>query len=607
MSARGAFEEFERAVIEPVHRFWRDHDQRWLEASSAVLEELIDQLPETTPPATSQVVVVSGWTSRRHGYRLTSRVLAAANPGYRVRLTRHDRPDAPRSRRLDGLRLGFHVEAEAPLDAPLFRFGLGSSRGGLTVLPGSSPESVLAMADFIPESSPDQEHPPRGNVDNIQHYPQYASDRAASWFSALVHRNPVEIIELAERDDRMAQLAAAAMRTFDSAPRWAARMSLVASGRDATESADFTAVGVRRVEASVPRANGGTVPDLVPDGNLLRAVVGERPMPVPSSAWLHLTDAVVQNGGTVLHDGDLVVYERSADPVLDIVAGQSPTVFGSVAHPEAALVLENPPADEVITEGILLAGRNDFNWFHWLIEYLPRVLAVDDSIDPAVPVLVTNRTPSTGIQALEALTTRPIAVLDADLAYRVGTLHVMPPQVQVVDSTRIPWAEGLSLNPDALAALRRAWGVDSRSDEPARRIFLHRSSSHRGVVNQDELVVVARELGLEVIDPIDLSWDEQRDLFASAKLLVGASGAVMANYLLLRADARVLALTSAALSDFVLPAALAQAAGATFTYLVGPSASELSDHDVRNAWLHSDFSIDVEDFRSAVSDELARL
>lgn len=605
---RTTFEQFERSVIGPVKRFLLDHDEHWLEVAAEALGEVVGQLSEQVPAPSSQVIVVTGWTSRRYGYRLSSRVLQAANPGYRVRISRHARPDAPRSRRHDGFQLGFRVEAEAAPDAPRFRFALGSPRGGLALLPGSSPESVRVLQPFEPDVTADPTlHPPRGNVDNVQHYPRYANDRAATWFAALVSRNPQEMIELAERDHRIAELAAATLLTYRPANRWAARLSLVAHGAALTESADYTAVGVRRVEASVPRPGAATVPRLVPQGALVHARVGDVPMPVPSTRWLHLAGATVQNGGTVLQGGELVVYERSADPVLDIVSGQGTTVFGSVAHPEAALVLMNPAAPEAIPEGILLAGRNDFNWFHWLIEYLPRVLAADETVGADVPVLITSRVPATGMQALAATTSRPVVVLDPDLAYRVEMLHVLPPQVQVIDSTRIPWAEGLALNQDSLVALRERWGVEARPEPPTRRIFLHRSSSHRGVLNQHDLAGIAHEMGLEIVDPIELSWSEQRELFASAQLLVGASGAVMANYLLLSPGSRVLALTSQPLADFVLPAALAEAAGARFTYLVGPSAAQLADHDVRSGWLHSDFTIDAAVFRAALTAELAEL
>jgi len=603
-----AFRELERSFVDPVLAYWRDQDAEHLARSTAVIRGLIDQLPPELPPITSQVVAVSGWTTRRFGYRFSARILRRINPDYRVTLERFHRPDVPRGRRTDGFRLGFWMEADARPEAPGFRFGVAAPAGEMEILPGSSQESVAAMRTLDVPAATVEHHPPRGNVDKVQYYPQFA-DRPSSWFSALVHRNPQEFIEVAEvpGNEDLARAAMAVLGTYPATARWAARMGLIAWGLESTESADFELVRIRRVPANMPDPDGATVPLLLPEGRIVHAVRGTRPLPVPSSEWLTLTDARVQNGGTVLENGDLVLYELSADPVRDMVSGQFGSVIGTPAHPDAALVAVSPPAAERIDRGILLAGRNDANWFHWLIEYLPRVALIEQSVPAEVPILVTSRVPSTGIQALEALTERELVVLDPTLSYEVGTLQVLPPQVQVIDSTRVPWEEGLSLNPRSLELMRELWGVNDRKQRPTRRIFLNRSSAHRGVVNQAELAEEARALGLEIVDPVTLSWDEQRDLFASAQLVVGASGAVMANYLLLQPGARVLALTSEALADFVLPAALAAASGATFTYLVGPSRTTVADHNVRNSWLHSDFSIDAGDFRTAVLAELAAL
>jgi capsular polysaccharide biosynthesis protein len=112
---------------------------------------------------------------------------------------------------------------------------------------------------------------------------------------------------------------------------------------------------------------------------------------------------------------------------------------------------------------------------------------------------------------------------------------------------------------------------------------------------------------LELVDPSGLSWQEQIDLFSSSSLVVGASGAVMANYLLMAPGSRVLALTSDCLADFVLPAALAGISEVAFSYLTGPNESALEDHPSRTNWLHSSFSIRPKQFERALLREIASM
>ena len=79
----------------------------------------------------------------------------------------------------------------------------------------------------------------------------------------------------------------------------------------------------------------------------------------------------------------------------------------------------------------------------------------------------------------------------------------------------------------------------------------------------------------------------------------------MANYLLMEPGSRVLALTSDCLADFVLPAALAGISEVAFSYLTGPNESALEDHQSRNNWLHSSFSIRPKQFERALLREIA--
>lgn len=336
---------------------------------------------------------------------------------------------------------------------------------------------------------------------------------------------------------------------------------------------------------------------------------GLETLPVPFQRWLHVKDATVQDGGTVVAGDHLIVYDPSADPRLDFVAGQWDSVFGSRVRPDRVLVRLRDKSPQRIPTGVLLAGRNDANWYHWLIEYLPRVFQFDESIPADAPLIVTSRTPRNGIEALNAVVTdREILVVDAALAHEVGELHVLAPPVQVLDTTRVPWAHGLSMNPVPLREFRQRLGLVSRNlGGNGRRIFLRRTSQRRGLSNESELAEIARGLGLDLVDPAALSWREQVELFSSSSLVVGAGGAVMANYLFMTPGSRILALTSDSLEDFLLPAAIGDISGAIFSYVTGSNDSPLEDHLMRNSWLQSTYSIPPARFQRALQAEIASL
>ena len=118
---------------------------------------------------------------------------------------------------------------------------------------------------------------------------------------------------------------------------------------------------------------------------------------------------------------------------------------------------------------------------------------------------------------------------------------------------------------------------------------------------------IAKAHGLTVLDPGQLTWIEQVEVFSTAALVVGASGAVMGNYLLMPAGSEILAITSQPLSDFILPAAIAHVGGVGFSYVLGAAGSRLTDHANRNSWFHSDFSVEPRHFAAALRQATSRI
>jgi capsular polysaccharide biosynthesis protein len=601
----GGYARFEQAVVGPIHSYWREHDEARLGETAQVLSELDARVGGAHIVSATQVVTIIGWLLPRDGYRLRPRELARLNPGYRVRVDRFVRSELGRRARI--FRAGFRVIATGAKELAPFRFRISNSHGQALLLPASNSDAQFQATyfpDLVLPSGQAAPSPPQGFVDSAVQTPLGEPRTPETWLAALVHRRPAELLEFVDspHGQSIAPLVARFANTFPSESRWSDRFALVAFGTSARFTSDLQPASVTRFDAPPPASAAQTlaVPEFSIDGTITRYSAGSAVLPVPDPTWRTFDNVRIQDGGTLLADGSFVVYENSADPRRDFVSGQQYTVFGSRSHPDQALVRLKPAAADGVDEAILLSGRNDANWFHWLIEYLPRVLQVPESIPPTVPLLLSTRTPASGRAALETLTSRPVLTLDPALLHSVRRLHVVAPPVQVFDTTRVPWRDGLSFNPAPLLAMREAWGLGASSDPAGAKIFLSRTSRHRGLTNEHHLAAIAHKHGLTVRDPGGMPFEAQLDLFSHASLVVGASGAVMANYLMMSPGSRVLALTSTALRDFVLPAAIAELAGVEFTYVSGPTERPLSAFPTRNDWLQSDFSVDAKSFEAAL-------
>ncbi|HEX4402419.1 MAG TPA: glycosyltransferase 61 family protein [Galbitalea sp.] len=601
--------EFARAFVSLTEAFWRDHD----EASRAASVDLLRVLDSVTAgqhiASASQVVTLTGWLLPRDGYRLRRGELRLLNPEYDVQVHRFALRELGRRGQL--FRAGFRVVATGSRDLPQFTFRISSRGQEPLLLPPSNSNGAFQAAHF-PRFTLDAGVLPsqaaRGYLDSVVQAPLGEPDNPATWLAALAHDHPAELFETidAPAGQFLAPAVARLAAIFPSQSRWSDRFAIAALGAQAVFASDLLPATVVRptVPGGVPSVGTLPAPGFVRTGEVTRYSPTSETLPMPDPTWRVFHDAQVQDGGTVLIGSSLVVYENSADPRHDFVSGQQYTIFGSQSHADRALVRLKPCASESIMEGILLSGRNDSNWFHWLIEYLPRVMQVDAHIDASVPFLVTARTPQSGMDALRSLSSRRIVAVDPDVLQSVKRLHVAAPPVQVLDTTRVPWKDGLSVNPLPLRAMRAAWGLRDDDIASGAPIFLSRKSRHRGLTNEDRLAAIARRHGLNIRDPGAMSFDDQLALFTSAPLIVGGSGAVMANYLMMSPGSRVLALTSDALIDFILPAAIAEIAAVEFAYVSGPTQRPLSAFRTRNDWLQSDFVVRPDVFEHALIEAL---
>lgn len=199
-----------------------------------------------------------------------------------------------------------------------------------------------------------------------------------------------------------------------------------------------------------------------------------------------------------------------------------------------------------LATGILLTGPYPRNWYHWVIDNLPRALLarrLPDGFDRA-PLLV----PGPVLQhpnfraALDAVAPHAVVVpLDRDRPVRVGRLALL-------DATKVAHPEhgdrclhrGLMV--EMRAALLRAAGLDPRrppAPDPDRRIFIARPETTHRAYNQLEVGAALGARGFVTVEPSRLSLVEQVRLFSSAGVVCGASGSAMTGLLVTGPGARI--------------------------------------------------------------------
>ena len=214
--------------------------------------------------------------------------------------------------------------------------------------------------------------------------------------------------------------------------------------------------------------------------------------------------------------------------------------------------LSNMKSVGLIEEAIDLTGRTSANYWHFMLEILPRIVN-QHSQDrfPGVPLLINSDTPITCQDFLRSMfPTSQFIAIKSDAWISVRRLHAPFFLTQALDSGKCYPEDKFTWDTDAyLSALNliSAWGLTHQESKSTRsKIFVSRSSSYRNVEGAEILEAYLHDLGFIVIDPSQLSFSEQIIEFGNASHIVGFGGAAWANLLFTRPDTKIVSIVSRA-------------------------------------------------------------
>lgn len=258
------------------------------------------------------------------------------------------------------------------------------------------------------------------------------------------------------------------------------------------------------------------------------------------------------------------------------------------------------PKDSVrshLAAGILLTSYAVTNWAHFLTEILPIAALAEELALPTEYALVLGKPAAAQMmECLELVKSPGRAVTIITQATQVeraiwfSPVATTPFEYLKARCGQTPnYAPADTLfSPGALAALRRRLPLGTASEglRAGTKVYIDRNSARRRVTNRKEVLAFFQEAGFEIVVPEALSLSQQMSLFAGASVIVGQSGAGLANMLFAPAGTRILVLSGnpADPGPHAYFPNLARALGHELHYLAfGPPSQEL----------HIDFQVDL--------------
>ena len=277
-------------------------------------------------------------------------------------------------------------------------------------------------------------------------------------------------------------------------------------------------------------------------------------------------------------------------------------------HGEKRALVKNSPREE-LGKGLFLGGNGAFNYFHWLVELLPKLefFRQTRAEYPDFPLLVSEdvRTYGSFRDALDLLAEEyPLVYLSALKTYRVRQLvYINAPNCvpfNLKHSSDIRVSDSV-FRSSSIDYLRRRLGADPGGfcRTGGRRLFIGRRSERRSY-NQAEIFRIFEANGFSMVFPEDLSLRQQGELFSNAEYIAGPSGAAWTNLLFCRKGARALCWMAEEYSEFAAFSNLAHLAGVAMRYLTYPGAA-LSTAELSGQRYH----LNADGAKSALHDMLS--
>jgi len=250
--------------------------------------------------------------------------------------------------------------------------------------------------------------------------------------------------------------------------------------------------------------------------------------------------------------GSSLVISQSGDLLSDEMVDFSSKDFGvkspyvSFRNNNKAILTYRKKLNTHIKEGILLSCDHDNNYFHWLIECLPKLLLIDDLKQyNDVPLLIHSGLHENLKAALRRVnvTCHPIVHLEDGVAYHVDRLVFPSALSRVVDRYlgRAVFDSDIVFSARWISKVANVLKNNTRKKrKPWRKVYLERKKSLRSLSNQDEIELVLRKEKIEIIAMDCATLESQIDFFSQVSVLIAPTGAALTNMLFCQPGTKVI-------------------------------------------------------------------
>jgi len=331
----------------------------------------------------------------------------------------------------------------------------------------------------------------------------------------------------------------------------------------------------------------------------------------PFRAVRCVDDVYLVNPGQVMTvDRRLLLVDPSTSTNAEFVSGLEPQ-FDSLRSQRGKRQCResvNSSPEVSMTEAIFL-GPRACNYFKAVINAWPMLHNIElVGLKKEIPIVVSQDLPAAAIDALRLLSApRSIEVRDLSGGIAVERLWIPTQISHQTDDALTPDAFSFTYLPRSVSWARdrilASLGINS-TDKSHLRLWIDRSSSYRRLQLHNSVNRFLKENDFQIVDPALLSFEKQVELFHSAQIVAGPTGAHFANLIFMQPGSTVVSIINESQIGFTAHATIAQNLGIRFGVVAGHQLHSQLKFSTYRDWLHDDLEVSSSQLIRALKREI---
>jgi hypothetical protein len=321
------------------------------------------------------------------------------------------------------------------------------------------------------------------------------------------------------------------------------------------------------------------------------------------NAYEEIVDAEILHQKFIKSGENILNFDSTNSVKQKFVAGIWPYVYRIYRDQDLTVLVLPMSHSKSVDEAIYLVGRCDENWYHFLLDTLPRLIFFD-SISMDVPVLIRSDIPKTTKELISKITKRKIIELEPNTSMKVAKLYVCPGRSTVYDIKPPKHVNWVEFSPLVLSKLKvKIMGAlaDESSPSILGPILISRKSPKRNLLNAKSIKKIIFEHHIPVYELDQDFFRNQIHIFANTNHIISPGGAVLANIIFMKPGSKITVLRSYRYSKLNIWKQLAEINKVEYSEIRGiPSYWGLNF--LRR--LHSNFYISPRKLRRIFSEEI---